>query len=125
MGRPSDFTQEIADEICDRLAKGESLRSISADEWMPERSTVRRWLMSSDEFRNQYARARDDQADEYADRVIFEAENATDPQLGRLRMDALKWAASKLAPKRYGDKVQVGGDEDGAPIKHALTVSFV
>ncbi|HET6608852.1 MAG TPA: terminase small subunit, partial [Rhodopila sp.] len=67
MGRPSSFTQEVADAICVRLMDGESLREICAEEEMPDRVTVYRWLQSSEAFRNQYAHARDVQADTYAD----------------------------------------------------------
>ncbi|MFN6267157.1 MAG: hypothetical protein ACK45D_13070 [Alphaproteobacteria bacterium] len=125
-GRPSSFTQAIADEICERLAEGESLRTICNDDDMPGRSTVNRWLAENEAFRDQYARARDVQADLYAERIVDDAMVATDAGLGRLRMDALKWAASKLAPKKYGDKVQhVGGDEGDAPIRHSVAIEFV
>lgn len=125
-GRPSEFTPEIANEICERIADGESLREICKDAHMPSRSTVRMWKSASPEFSAQYAHAREEQGDVYAERVIEEALTADDAAKGRLRMDALKWAASKLAPKKYGDKVALtGGDEGDAPIKTALTVSFV
>lgn len=74
---------------------------------MPDATTVCRWLGANPAFRQQYAHAREGQADAYFDRVLHEAETATDAGLGRLRVDALKWAASKLAPKKYGDKVEV------------------
>jgi len=119
-GRPSDFTPETANDICERLAEGESLRTICADEHMPSRPTVRRWLSQHEDFRSQYAHAREEQADVYAERIVDEAEAATDASLGRLKMDALKWAASKLAPKRYGDKLALGGDEDLGPIRHTV-----
>lgn len=105
-GRPSEFSPQTANTICERLADGESLRTICAEDGMPDRSTVRRWLSQNEEFRGQYAHAREEQADVYAERIVDEAHTATDAAIGRLRMDALKWAASKLAPKRYGDKVQ-------------------
>ena len=59
------------------------------------------------EFSAAYTRARAKQADTLAERVLDEAFSSHDAQIGRLRMDALKWFASKLAPKRYGDKVEV------------------
>jgi hypothetical protein len=125
-GRPSRFTQAIADEICERLSRGESLRTICEDDHMPGRATVHRWLGESKAFQDQYARAREIQADYYADRIVDDAMVATDAQIGRLRMDALKWAASKLAPKKYGDKVQhVGGNEGDAPIRHSVAIEFV
>ena len=65
------------------------------------------WLHDNEELRKQYARARDEQSDTYAAMVVDEAFSASDAQIGRLRVDALKWAASKLAPKKYGDKLEV------------------
>ena len=126
MGRPSDFTPEIANDICERLAEGESLRTICSAEDYPDRTTVRRWIKANDEFRLQYAHARECQAETYAEKIVDDAMSATDAAIGRLRMDALKWAASKLAPKKYGDKIaHVGGDDGDAPIKHSVAVEFV
>jgi hypothetical protein len=121
MGRPSEFTPELANLICERIADGESLRAICDADDMPDRSTVRRWLSQQPEFRSQYAHAREEQADFYAEKIVDDAMASSDAAIGRLRMDALKWAASKLAPKRYGDKVQLGGDPDGEPIKHEFS----
>lgn len=134
-GRPSTFTQETADAICTRLAEGESLRKICADDEMPDQTTVYRWLRAEENepFRQQYARAREDQADFYAEQIIeiSDEDPATSVESGRgedapdvvrvdgaavahqrLRVDARKWYASKLAPKKYGDKIEVAGDED-------------
>jgi hypothetical protein len=119
-GRPSEFTPETANTICERIADGESLRKICADEVMPSRPTVRLWLSQQPAFLAQYTHAREEQADVYAERIVDEAEAATDAAIGRLRMDALKWAASKLAPKRYGDKLALGGDDAAGPIRHTV-----
>jgi hypothetical protein len=131
MATPLEFDQAIADEICERLAKGDSLRKVCGEEraeHLPGQTTVYRWLDENEAFAKQYARSRDRQGDTYADRAVDEALTATDAALGRLKMDALKWAASKLAPKKYSDKVEiehtgkvkittirlVGPDDDGA-----------
>lgn len=108
VGRPSAFTQEIADEICHRLSNGETLRAIiDSSPFMPERKSIYRWLESNEEFRHQYTRARAEQADYYAEQIVDEAMTSHDAQIGRLRVDALKWAASKMAPKKYGEKVEI------------------
>lgn len=123
-----EFSPEIANAICERLAEGDSLRKICGpdrDEGFPGQTVVYQWLATNEEFAKQYAHARETQGETYADRAVDEALTATDASLGRLKMDALKWAASKLAPKKYGDKLAVGGDPDAPPIKTALTVSFV
>ena len=105
-GRPTKFTQELGDQICERISNGETLRSICRDiKFAP--STVIEWTWNNRDFSEQYTRARLKQADAYADMILDEAFNSLDPQIGRLRVDALKWVASKLAPKRYGDKVEV------------------
>jgi len=136
-GRPSDFTPEVANEICERLSKGESLRKITGperDDFMPSETTVRRWLAGDDdwstEFRRQYAHAREAQADHYADEIVSIADctdlqanpfdgsvpMVRDPQRDRLRIDARKWVASKLAPKKYGDRTIHAGDDEN-PVK--------
>jgi len=105
-GRPTKFTQELADTICERIANGETLRAICREiGFLP--STVIMWTIQNKTFFEQYTQARLKQADAYADMILDEAFNSHDAQIGRLRVDALKWVASKLAPKRYGDKVEV------------------
>lgn len=132
MGRPSDFSPEIANEICDRLAKGESLKAITGsdrDDWMPSETTVRRWLAGEEdwnaEFRRQYARAREAQADAYFEEIVDIADEpvseSVEVQRNRLRMDARKWVASKLAPKKYGDKLALT-DGEGGPLQPAVVM---
>ena len=120
-GRPCDFTPEIANEICERLSRGESLRSITGanrDDFMPAETTVRRWLAGTEdwneEFRRQYAHARDCQADTIFEEILDIADepcgDAVEVSRNRLRVDARKWMAGKLAPKKYGDKLDVTAD---------------
>jgi len=108
VGRPTDYTQEIADAICERIADGESLRSICSGGDMPNKSTVFRWLARHEEFGDQYARAREAQADSLFDDVLDIANSAAPEtvQVARLQVDARKWMAGKLRPKKYADKVQ-------------------
>ena len=122
MGRPSDFTQELADEICRRIAEGESLRSICEPEGMPAPSTVCLWVVSNASFSEQYARARDAQADHYADEIVSIADTEADPAKARVRVDARKWVASKLKPKRYGEKVELehGGSVEIREVRRVI-----
>lgn len=134
-GRPSLYDQEIADTICNLLAEGKSLREICRADDTPHVATVCRWLNTHEEFSEQYARAREAQAETLFDEIIHIADSESgvtvvdaekDPtavmetvQRARLRIDARKWAASKMNSKRYGDKVtneMVG--KDGGPIKY-------
>jgi hypothetical protein len=96
--------EAVMERICERIAAGESLRSICRDQGMPPAATIRRWLRDSEIFRAAYARAREDRADILADEIIEIADRAEGPTAARLQVEARKWAAAKLAPKRYGEK---------------------
>jgi len=76
---------------------------------MPNKATVFRWLGAHPEFRDQYARARESQADSYVDDIadIADLAKPEDVAVARLRVDARKWAAGKLRPKVYGDKLDI------------------
>ena len=116
-GRPTLFSDEMCDTICTRLIEGESLRAICRDAEMPSISSVMKWLRENENFSQQYARAKEDQADTLADELIAIADETKDPAKARLQIDARKWAASKLKPKKYGDKVtQEHTGPDGGPI---------
>lgn len=110
-GRPSVYSQGVANAICVRLAEGESLRSICREEQFPTEATVRQWVIDDREgFSSQYTRSRDAALDKMADDVIQIADEAEDPAKARLRFDARRWYLSKLAPKRYGDKLAIEHD---------------
>lgn len=107
-GRPTDYSLELTAAICERLAVGESLRSICRDDAMPSMASIFLWLSKHPEFSEQYARAREAQAESHADRIVEIADDDTiDPNHKRIMVDARKWVASKLKPKRYGDKAEV------------------
>lgn len=110
-GAPSTYTLDIADLICAGVAEGRSLRSVLLDDGMPAMSTVFKWLREHDEFSEQYTRAKDASADALADEIIDVAHKTLkgthDPQSARVAVDALKWSASKLKPKVYGDKLDL------------------
>jgi hypothetical protein len=107
----------IMSAICVLISDGKGLPEICAADDMPSRSTIHKWLDEDSELSDRYARAREKQAEFYADEIITIADKAEDAQLARLQVDARKWAASKLAPKRYGDKtLNEHSGPDGAPI---------
>src|SRR4051812_35000371 len=107
-GRPSTHTPELGQAILDRLAQGESLTEICRGKAMPHRVTVLRWMEKDPAFRNAYAHARELCGDAAAERAVREGLAATpeNAQAARVRFDALRWWASKLAPKVYGEKIQ-------------------
>lgn len=122
MGRPTLYTEELGTEICTHIANGLSIRKIEVLEGMPARETIRRWLVEEDkpEFQAQYTRAREDQADYYADVIVdIATECEADSQKiakARLEIDTIKWVASKLKAKKYGDKLHMAGDDDNPVI---------
>lgn len=109
---------DVKTEIIRRMSGGESLRAICRDEGMPAHSTVIDWVNADADFADQYARARDERADVYFDRldeVSEAAENAPDAVKVaglRLKADNIKWQLARMAPKRYGDKLELGGALD-------------
>jgi len=110
-GRPSKYTEALAQEICDRIANGESLKRITDGSDMPSRPTVHAWLITKPEFLNKYNTAKQMQADVYADEMDDIAhDESIDTQRAKLIIDTRKWTASKLKPKKYGDKLDVTSD---------------
>jgi hypothetical protein len=120
-GRPTSYSIEIADAICEEIATtDQSLLAICTRKGMPSQSIVYRWLEAHWDFREKYAHERERQADVLASQILEisedgandyiqtedgEAPNREHIQRSRLRVDSRKWRASKLAPKKYGDKV--------------------
>lgn len=99
---------------------GRSLLKICAEPEMPAYSTAMEWRIESG-FAEKYARAREDQADHYADEIIGIADTEEDPNRARVRVDARKWVASKLKPKNYGEKVAHTGADGEGPVAMAVT----
>lgn len=138
------FSQDLFDRICERIAGGESLRSICEDDGMPNTVTVFRWIADNDALRNQYARAREAQADALFDEILDIADDARNDwmerrgkddegwiengehiQRTRLRIEARKWMAGKMRPKVYGDKLEVSGPGEGGAHVHKVEMTFV
>lgn len=115
-GGQTRYTQEIADEICRRLAEGETLRAICRDMDLPI-GTVLGWVRDDRQgFAEQYTRARNLGYEVMAEEIIEIADRGSeDWQRDRLRVDTRKWLLAKALPKRYGDRVTLAGDE-GAPL---------
>lgn len=139
MSKATKYSEELANIICGRLAEGESLRSVCGDENMPGLRTVFDWLADDryEAFRIKYARAREAQADALFDEMIdiaddgrndwMEKKNADGKNIGwtengealrrsDLRIKTRQWMASKLQPKKYGEKLALT-DGEGGPLK--------
>lgn len=129
MGRPSKYTKELADKICERLSCGRGLRSICRNKDISiKESTVRAWCVKDiNGFYAQYARARKMRLDAWVDDIIEIADDGTNDYYedskgnlkfdqenvnrSRLRVDTRKWIMAKLNPEKYGDsqKIEHGG----------------
>jgi len=115
------YDPEIATSILARIAAGEALTRICKSPGMPPVVAVYEWARDNPEFASAYARARDDRADTLADQITDIADDESIPPDSRgVRVDARKWVAAKLLPKRYGDKVtQEHTGADGGPMQFA------
>jgi hypothetical protein len=108
MTRPTKYTNELAEEFCLELIEGKSVREICKGDKYPSMTTIFNWLNSNHEFLVQYEIAKDMQADILAEDILSIADNAQgEVQRDRLRIDARKWIASKLKPKKYGQASQI------------------
>lgn len=137
-GRPTRYTNALADRICSELRQGKSLKLICDDPSMPGTTTVYRWLSlpSRQDFRDRYARAREDSADAMLEDILDIADTGDNDtyvddngnvrtdndvvQRSKLRIETRKWAMARLKPTKYGDKIDVtSGDK---PLEQPLYV---
>lgn len=125
-GRPTKYTKKLADAICEEIEnspRGIDYLCEQHENW-PTGRTVRTWLRQHSEFLPSYVQAKERQAEKMADetveiayddkkdwKVIVDDEGnektvhvAESVNRARLKIDTLKWHASKLAPKKYGEQ---------------------
>lgn len=140
-GRPSDYSQELADSICNLIIEGNSLRAIEVVDGMPSKTTILRWVAKNAEFRDHYARACEARTDAHADEILAIADDSVNDWMERdgrtfengeairrsqIRIDARKWLMSKMAPKKYGDKItQEQTGSGGGPVEHLHRIERV
>lgn len=141
MGRPSDYAPEIAEEICRRLGAGETLLTICAEDGMPDRRTIQRWVDQHEEFRRTYAQAREQGAHAIAEEALKIANTPlvgvkevdkfdrlgnpiTETSRGdmiehrRLQVDTRKWYAGQINQKAFGARQSIEhSGPDGGPIE--------
>ena len=135
-GRPVEYKESIADEVCLRLTEGEPLVRICKSSHLPDVSTIYRWLIRFPLFCEMYTRAREEQADTNADEIIAIADedpkfteykdkdgNVVDIKIDsayvayqKQRIESRKWTAAKLKPRKYGERIAMEGVDGGAPI---------
>lgn len=125
-GRPSTFTEAMADRICAHIAEGGSLKAFCREnEDAPLYVTIMWWLREKPDFLMNYASAREAQGDADADEIADVAKKVErgdlDPNAGRVVIDALKWSAGKRKPKSYGDRLEVVAR---VSLEHLVNASF-
>ena len=135
MGRHCEFNQSIADDICQELIGGKSLRKICTTDGFPVISTVFKWIHRYPEFEKQYVRARELQAEYFLEEIIEISDDGSNDtitkdgkecinsewvQRSRLRVDSRKWAMSKMAPKRFGESKTIKGDKENPLVMQGI-----
>ena len=128
MGRPSTYTPEVEAEVMDRLASGESLRSICKDDHLPSESAVRLWVTDDNPkgIAARYSRARGMGIDALGEQTLEDATKSMDPQdvaAAQLAWRARTWHMSKMRPDKYGDRTSLDvGGQVGNPVLHRVTL---
>lgn len=129
----SKYSKKLADEICERMARGESVNQICKDNHMPSDATVYCWAKNYKDFGEAFKEAKDNRAHVLVDQILEIADNSINDymeniqgitvisheniQRSKLRVDARKWVASKMLPRVYGDKTTLVGSDEDAPIQ--------
>ena len=98
---------EVWEELCRRIAEGRSLRDVCRDEDMPSKDYAIEYAQKDETFALQYARAREQRAEFLAEEILSIADQSEDPHKARLQVDARKWFASKLDPRRFGERLDI------------------
>jgi len=136
-GRPTDYTPELGDKICQGIAEGISLVKQCKEEGMPNPSSIYKWRREMPEFSKNYDKAREDQADLMVEEMLDIADNEVEQAMvvhgepvlidgklvmvkdavsvshAKLRVDTRKWAASKFKPNTYAEKIKQDIEHSG------------
>lgn len=128
-GRPTIYTQELADRICEEIALGKSIRTVCLAAEMPGLSSIFKWIRENKEFSQQYAQATSERSEcqhedllELGDEAISLAQSVNEKASGavvqavKLKADNMKWSMSKMKPKKYGDKIDMTTNGKDLPI---------
>lgn len=115
--------KQIIDKICLRVSEGEALRNICLDKDLVTSNTFYSWIDKNEEMLALYARATEKRSDDIFEDILEISDNRAGDtykdkdgieridhavvQRDRLRVDSRKWIASKLNPKKYGDRIEV------------------
>ncbi|CAK9253364.1 unnamed protein product [Sphagnum jensenii] len=119
-GKPSTYTSELGDKIA--LAVSSSHVGLDAicraNPDFPHHLTVREWMIKIPEFGIKYAKAKEAQAETLVDAILKVIDHPetyiddsgrerSDAAMIRIKVDAFKWQAGKLRPRKYGERVAI------------------
>ena len=110
MSRPTNYTPEIATEICRRIEEGESIRDICEEDGMPSWPTIRSWKLKHPEFLTQYAQAYRESAFSMEEEILRISRTAKDKDsasAARVQIDTIKWLMSKRDKGKYSDRLDL------------------
>lgn len=148
IGRPTIYTEKLADDICEQIANSScGLKTIcEKNPHFPTRATIYEWISNNKVFSDKYAKAKETQAHFLIEEIIEIADDTVNDwqtskngdeipnneviARSRLKVDTRKWIACKVLPKVYGDKIQAQlSGEDGKPIEqnihHQLSIACI
>jgi hypothetical protein len=112
------FTQALFDEICQKIADGQSVRQACSAKHLPDRTSFNEWRKSTPELQAQYDRACLDNEDATCDDIQHIADTERDPAKARNMIDARKWKLKIRNRKVYGDHIKAEhSGPDGGPIQ--------
>ena len=117
MGRPSIYNQSLAISFLARLSGGLAVERICRQADMPAKQTIYRWIGERADFRDAFVRAMAARGMKHGDDVIAVVDKVLAgeiaPDVGRVAIQGLSWAAARMAPKVYGDRVALTGADGG------------
>lgn len=126
-GRPTDYSEALADRICELIALGGNLNKICGIPPVPTQDTVYRWLRDFPTFAEKYSASREQRADSRSDRidgyVMQMVSGDLDPSVARVAIHAEAWQAGRENRKRYGDK-QLLEHSGTMTLEHLVAASF-
>ena len=139
-GRPSSYTEKLKQAILDEISSSSAgIFEIHRREGMPHVRKFYELLERDEEFRHRYAQAKEFQGDYMSEQILAKAASAITVAHGeagtgeagarvqavKMEVEALKWTAAKLLPKKYGDRVtQELTGPDGGPIKQEAALKI-
>ena len=116
--------------ICERLARSDKPISeiVKGKKYLPSESRFMVWLIETPSLQERYAHAKERQADYIAFDTLRISREESNPNKARNMIQANQWVASKLSPKKYGDKLELNGTletsgRDPSSLETALAIA--